>query len=159
MARSMADAIRSLFAGTPDAGHADAADATSGAVDPVQVAACGLLLKIAYADDEFSAVERTRIEDALERHFGLAAPERAEVMALAEAERHRAIDDFQFTRVINEHYDLGQKMVLAEVMWGIILADGEVAGRESYLVRKLANLLDLAPGYLSQARRRVAPDE
>ena len=47
-------------------------------------------------------------------------------------------------------------MVLAEVMWGVILADGEIAKHETYLVRKLANLLDLEPAYLSQARKRAA---
>jgi uncharacterized tellurite resistance protein B-like protein len=48
-------------------------------------------------------------------------------------------------------------MVLAEVMWGVILADGEISRHESYLVRKLANLLDLAPAYLAQARNAATP--
>ena len=67
------------------------------------------------------------------------------------------MDSFQFTRVITENYDLGQKMVLAEVMWGVILADGQLSEHESYLIRKLANLLDLQPGYLSEARRSARP--
>jgi uncharacterized tellurite resistance protein B-like protein len=119
----------------------------------VQVAACALLLEVAHADEEFSPEEQRHIEAALGRHFGLDDETRAELIALADAERRKSIDHFQFTRLINEHYDLGQKLVLAEVMWGIILADGEVAKHEAYLVRKLANLLDLQPAYLSQARR------
>ena len=51
-----------------------------------------------------------------------------------------------------------QKMVLAEVMWGVILADGTIAEHEAYLVRKLANLLNLEPGYLAQARRSAAEE-
>jgi uncharacterized tellurite resistance protein B-like protein len=47
-------------------------------------------------------------------------------------------------------------MLLAEVMWGLILADGAVAEHEAYLVRKMANLLGLEAGYLSQARANVA---
>jgi len=154
----MIDTIRGFFAGHAPGSTGDAAPETGGGPDHVQVAACALLLEIAHADDEFSAVERSRIEDALERHFGLDAEARAELIAAAEAERAKAIDDFQLTQVINRHYDLGQKMVLAELMWGVILADGEVAKHESYLVRKLANLLDLAPAYLSQARHRAAPE-
>jgi uncharacterized tellurite resistance protein B-like protein len=77
-------------------------------------------------------------------------------MALAEEQRRSSIDHFQFTRLIAEHYDLGQKMVLAEVMWGLILADGQIADHESYLVRKIAYLLDLEPGYLSEARKAAA---
>jgi uncharacterized tellurite resistance protein B-like protein len=159
MPKPIVDAIRRLFAGKPHEEGTDPAPAPSEGPDRLQVAACGLLLAVAYADDEFAPEERARIEQALERHFGLDPTERAELIALAEEERRRAIDDFHLTRVINEHYDLGQKMLLAELMWGIILADGEVAKHESYLVRKLANLLDLAPAYLSQARRRATNEE
>jgi uncharacterized tellurite resistance protein B-like protein len=154
----MRDAIRSFLArhltGSP---HPDAAPAPRGAgLDRVQVTACALLLEIAHADGEFSEVERARIEQALERQFGLDAEARAALIAQGEAERERAIDDFQFTKLINEHYDLGQKMVLAELMWSVVLADGQIADHEAYLVRKLGNLLDLEPAYLSQAKRRAA---
>jgi uncharacterized tellurite resistance protein B-like protein len=123
----------------------------------VQLAACALLLELAHADGEFSAPERQHIEGALSRHFGLDEATAQELMELAEAARSQAIDQFQFTRVITEQYDLGQKMVLAEVMWGVILADGKIAEHEAYLVRKLANLLELEPGYLAQARRAASP--
>ena len=53
-------------------------------------------------------------------------------------------------------YDEGQKMVLAEAMWGLVLADGTIAEHEHYLTRKIANLLELHPGYLSQAKKAAA---
>ena len=127
-----------------------------GGRSPVQLAACAVLLELAYADDEFTPAERAHIESALRRHFALDEDTASELMELAEMERQQAVDYFQFARTINQHYDLGQKMVLAEVMWGVILADGQIASHESYVVRKLANLLDLAPAYLSQARRSVS---
>ncbi len=123
----------------------------------VQVAACALLLELAHADGEFSPAELDHIEGALGRHFGLEEATARELIALAEAERSQSIDHFQFTRMIAQEYDLGQKMVLAEVMWGVILADGQIGHHEAYLVRKLANLLDLEPGYLAQARRAATP--
>jgi uncharacterized tellurite resistance protein B-like protein len=46
-------------------------------------------------------------------------------------------------------------MVLAEVLWGIVYADGQLSSHETYLMRKLGNLLDLRPGYLSEARKRA----
>lgn len=124
---------------------------------PIQLAACALLLELAHADEEFSPAERTHIESALQRHFELDEATTRELIELAQVERQQAVDHYQFARTITQHYDLGQRMVLAEVMWGVILADGEIAKHESYLLRKLANLLDLAPAYLSQARRSVAP--
>ena len=100
--------------------------------------------------------EMARIEDALGRHFGLDEPLRKELIVLAETERSQSIDHFQFTRLIRENYDLGQKMLLAELMWGVILSDGKVADHEGYLVRKLASLLELPAAYLSQARQRAS---
>ena len=49
-------------------------------------------------------------------------------------------------------------MVLAEVLWRVVYADGELSRHESYLMRKLANLLELRPGFLAEARRRVLPE-
>ena len=130
-------------------------DDAPASADPIQLAACALLLELAHADGEFSAEEREHIERTLVRHFGLDAAAGAELMQLADAEREQSIDHFQFTRQITAHYDLGQKMVLAEVMWGVILADGKLGDHEAYLVRKLAHLMELEPAYLSQARRKV----
>lgn len=119
----------------------------------IQLAACALLLELAHADGEFSPAEQRHIEVALIRHFSLDEATAAELMTLADTERRRSIDHFQFTRLIAEQYDLGQKMVLAEVMWGVILADGHLADHEAHLVRRMAHLLDLQPGYLAEARR------
>lgn len=148
----MLDAIRAIVGNkqTPPA------PAAQGAVDPVHLAACALLLDIAYADGEFSAPERAHLEDVLGRHFGLPPDQGQQLLALAEEERKRAVDHFSFTSVLQRGYDLGQKMVLAEVMWGLVLADGDIADHEHYLTRKISNLLGLEPAYLSSAKAAAA---
>ena len=127
-------------------------------VNPVHVAACALLLDVAWADGEFSAPERKHIETVLDRQFGLSPDDGNRLMALAEVERSKAVDHFRFTRVLQSSYDLGQKMVLAEVMWSIALADGRIEDNEQYLTRKICNLLDLEPAYLAQARKQAGGD-
>ncbi len=122
----------------------------------VQLAACALLLELAHADNEFSAEERRHIENTVARHFGLDDASVAELLRLAEAERTQSLDHFQFTRLVAAEYDLAQKMVLAEVMWGVILADGRLSDHETHLVRKMASLMQLEPAYLAEARRAAA---
>ena len=122
----------------------------------VQLAACALLLELAHADGEFSAAEQEHIERTLVGHFGLDQATSQELLRLAEAERAQSLDHFQFTRLIAAEYDLGQKMVLAEVMWGVILADGHLSDHETHVVRKLASLMQLEPAYLAEARRAAA---
>jgi uncharacterized tellurite resistance protein B-like protein len=150
----MLDAIKAFIAHRILGGHSGLQpEADRPGPTDVQLAAAALLLELAYADDEFSPGERTHIESALHRHFGLDETTTREVLALAQVERQNAVDYYQFARTITQHFDLAQRMVLAEVMWGVILADGKIAQHEDYLMRKLANLLDLKPAYLAQARR------
>lgn len=150
----MLDALREFI--TQRRGAASPSSGAPVPQDEVQLAAAALLLELSYADGEFTAQEREYLQAALGRHFGLEAATVADLIALAERERRKSIDHFQFTRVIREQLDIGQRTVLAEVMWGIVLADGRVADHEGYLLRKLGHLLDLAPGYLADARRRAA---
>ena len=151
------DAIRSFLKGAPGAAGATGPvpEAAPSGPDPVHVAACALLLDIAHADGEFSPPEREHLEGVLARHFSLPPDVGHALIELCERERASAVDHFQFTRVLRENYDIGQKMVLAEIMWGLVLADGQVADHEHYLTRKIANLLELEPGYLSTAKARA----
>lgn len=152
----MLDSIRAFFAQNAQPREAGRDEAPPGdATDPIQVAACALMLELAYADDEFSDVEQNHIQDALMRHFDIPAETARELMSLAERERRAAVDLFQFTSLIVSNYDEGQRMVLAEILWALVYSDGTIARHEDYLMRKLANLLELKPGYLATARRRA----
>jgi uncharacterized tellurite resistance protein B-like protein len=130
--------------------------ASSGKADPLHVAACALLLELAHADEVFTEDERNHIHAIMMRHFALDYDTAQELMALAEQQRQQAVDVFQFANLVRTSYDVGQKTVLAEIMWGLILTDGEIARHESHMLRKIANLLDLEPGYLSKARAAAA---
>jgi len=129
----------------------------------LRLAACALLLELAYADDDFTEEERAHLEGAVRRQFGLDESQALELIELAEEQRADAVDLWTFTNLVAEHYSLGQKMVLAEAMWGLVYSDGELASREDYLMRKISGLLRLEPGYLAEARKRVEehqhPDE
>ena len=100
--------------------------------------------------------EQAHLERVLERHFSLRPEAGRALMALADEERRKAVDHFRFTSQLQKSYDTGQKMVLAEIMWGVVLADGKIAEHEHYLTRKISNLLDLEPGYLSAAKDAAA---
>jgi len=120
----------------------------------IRLAACALLLELANADEEFTDDERQHLESAVRRQFGLDSAEADKLLDLAQEARDEAIDLWQFTNLIAENYSTGQKMVLAEIMWGLVYSDGDLASKEDYLMRKICNLLRLEPGYLAQARKR-----
>ncbi len=158
----MLDSIRSFFAdkmaAAPAPEGSEESSVARGRGHPsLQVAACALLLEIAYADDEFADSERAHLENAVQRHFGLDHETAQQLIEFSDRERRRQVDLYQFTRLITESYTMAQKMVLLETMWGLVYADSVVAEHETYLMRKLCNLLDVKPAYLSEAKKRVEP--
>lgn len=165
----MREEIRSFFQKNMAVEPNDGTSATGGGASQeptadlerkrLHIAACALLLELAHADDQFTTPERDHIEAVLQRHFGLDNATALELIQLAEAERANAIDLYQFTSLIRKSYDLGQKTLLAEIMWSLVMSDGRIAHHEAHMLRKIANLLDLEPGYLSAARKLASEKE
>jgi uncharacterized tellurite resistance protein B-like protein len=147
----MFEALKSLFAKHAPAAAAPAADPDRA----LKIAACALLLEMAHADEEFTDAEREHIEALVARHFALDEDTTREILAAAEHERRDATDLHQLTSVITRHYDEGQRLLLSELLWRVVYADGKLSEHEDYLAQKLASLLDLRPGYLAEARKRA----
>ena len=148
----MFNALKSLFENNARANESGAA------ADPgraLKLAACALLLEMAYADDQFSESERQKIQQVVGRHFGLDAEATQALLADAERARQDATDLYELTSVINQYYDEGQRFLLVELLWRVVDADGVLSEHEDYLSQKIAYLLDLRPGYLSEARKRA----
>ena len=146
----MFDSLKSFFAT-----HAKPEPGTAPGVDRLHVAASALLLEMAYADDSFTQDERAHIEEIIQRQFGLSEQKAKELIKLADEARRESTGLYTFTSLVNENYDEGQRMVLAELLWRVIYADGKLSPYESQLAHKLSNLLELRPGYLAEARKRA----
>lgn len=149
----MLDAIKSFF------GASMAPESPDDEIDEseVRLAACALLIEIAHADDDFTSDERQHLLSAIRRQYGLDEERAEELIRLAEDARADAVDLWQFTKLIKSTYSLGQKMVLLEVMWGLVYSDGELSSHEESLMRRVCHLLDVAPGYLSDVKKRMRP--
>jgi len=149
----MFEGLKALFSK-----HANSAPSAGGSADPdrsIKVAACALLLEMAHADEEFTEAERLHIESLVSLHFSLDAGTTREILDAAERVRRDATDLHELTSVINRHYDEGQRLLLSELLWRVVYADGKLSEHEDYLAQKLASLLDLRPGYLAEARKRA----
>src|SRR5688572_23852663 len=125
----MFEALKSLFAKHAPAAAAPAADPDRA----LKIAACALLLEMAHADEEFTDAEREHIEALVARHFALDEDTTREILAAAERERRDATDLHQLTSVITRQYDEGQRLLLSELLWRVVYADGKLSEHEDYL--------------------------
>lgn len=137
-------------------GNAGGAAAGGPTLDfPPEVAVAALLLESAHADDEMHMLEQATIAHGLQKQFGLDAAGVEDVLARAERARRDSIALHDFTSVILREYSEPQRLAIAEIVWRVVLADGELTSDESILARRFGNLLDLRPEDVSMAIRRA----
>ena len=106
-----------------------------------QLATAALLIEMTRADHDVKSAERSAVTQAVQRAFGLDTSQTEELVALAEQEADAATSLYEFTRLINRHFDAKQKEHIVELLWHVALADGEIDKYEDHLVRKVADLI------------------
>src|SRR5690606_16660129 len=98
-----------------------------------------LLIEAASVDGCFSEHERQRTERLLAERFGMDAAHARELIAHAEA--HAGTDWHGYTRVLKEAYDHEGRIAMVEMLWEVILTDGELHDYEASLMRRVPALL------------------
>jgi len=147
----MIDAITSFFRNQ----IAPASEEEASGEHRLRVATCALLLEVAHADEEFTPGEQAMIQDLVRREFRLTPDQAAELIALADAERHQSTDLYQFTRLIADHYPRIQKLAILESLWRVVYSDGQLEAHEDALLHKLTKLLGLKHKEMIALKLRV----
>ncbi|MEO8350039.1 MAG: TerB family tellurite resistance protein [Acidobacteriota bacterium] len=144
------EAFRAFFSAKPSP------DTARPAADRIAVAACALLLEIAYADSSFGDEERERISRHAREDLGVAPDDVREVLRLAEEARRESVDLYQFTKLVTEGFSREQRLRLIEAIWGVVYSDGVLSAVEGQLARRIAELLGFQHPEVQAARERVA---
>ncbi|MCM5571423.1 TerB family tellurite resistance protein [Burkholderiaceae bacterium FT117] len=121
----------------------------------IELATAALLAEMARVDGEIAPAEREAALRAVREKLGLDPAEADRLFELAEAEARQATDYFQFTSLINRHFDAGQKMRVIELMWRVALADDEIDAHERHLIRRIADLIHVPHADFVHAQRRA----
>jgi uncharacterized tellurite resistance protein B-like protein len=122
-----------------------------------RLATTALLIEMTRADHQVKGVERDAVIHAVQQAFELDSAQTEELIALAEQEADQATSLFEFTRLINRHFDAKQKEHFVELLWHVALADGELDKYEEHLVRRVADLIHVPHlSYIRAKHRAVA---
>jgi len=107
------------------------------------VAAGVIFLEAVHADDECTDDEMNHAVETLCSDFSLSRENAEDLLKLAQQERDRAVDLFEFTNHINNEFSRDERRAVLETVWRIIYIDGQLEEHEDYFVRKLTHLLRL----------------
>ncbi len=109
----------------------------------VQLATAVLLLEVARSDFDLRADEFKAITTGVQTILGLTEDESAAVVRFAEEEVRQSRRLYEFTRLVNRHYTPEQKKLVVQHLWQVAYADAQLLASEEYIVRKIAELLDV----------------
>lgn len=119
----------------------------------LQLATAALLIEMSRADYVVDPKEQRTLEVVLHAALDLDKQEIAELVELAGHAADKATSLYEFTNLINTHYDKDQKLLLIQSMWRIAYADGDLDKFEERLIRQVADLTHV--GHKDYIRMKV----
>ncbi len=126
-----------------------------GARHSIELATAALLVEVVRSDAGIVPEEQQAVLRAVREKFGLSADESQALFDLAEEEVRTANDYYQFTSLINRHFDQPQKQHIIELMWRVAYADNSLAAHENHVLRRIAELLHVTHGDYIAAKMRA----
>ncbi|MDA0219774.1 MAG: TerB family tellurite resistance protein [Proteobacteria bacterium] len=129
-----------------------------GADDPqreLRLAAAAILVEAALTDGREDAREFALIRRVLADHFDLADAEAERLVTRATEIAHHSVDWNRFTRVLKQGFEADERLWMLEMLWRVVLADGELHAWEDTLVRQVAALLAIDDRDRAMARQRA----
>ena len=116
---------------------------------------CGLMIEAAYTDGQIEVNELNKIKLSLIDVFAEDPNEVNAALDEAKKNKNNSNSLHYYTSYINKNFDDDKKLLLIEVLWEIVLSDGQVHDFESNLIRRLAGLLYISDVDSGNAKKRA----
>lgn len=123
--------------------------------EDARLALTALLVRIARSDNNYSALEKDRIDQITAHRYGLGPGATTALRSEAEIFEAEAPDTVRFTRAIKDAVPYEERRAVVQALWQVVLADGERAKEEDALVRLVTNFLGISDRDSALARQAV----
>ena len=115
----------------------------------------GLMIEAAYTDGQIDETELNKIKSSLINIFDEDPSEVDLILEGAIRNKNNSKSLHYYTSFINKNFTEEKKLLLIEILWGIVLSDGDIHDFESNLIRRLAGLLYISDVNSGNARKRA----
>jgi uncharacterized tellurite resistance protein B-like protein len=124
-------------------------------VSVIEEAVVVLLLRAANIDGKKDEQEIEAIKRLIIKQFNY-DEEKADILITSASEKEESSADlFEWSKIINDHYDLDSKKIVFSMMCEIICADGLIDPFESNLIRRLSGLLYISDKDAGAIKKKV----
>jgi len=121
----------------------------------LKLATAALFIEMMHQDGKKAGGEEETVKKALQTKFSLSEAETDELSELAHEEARQAVDFYQFTNLIHEHFSMEKKIKILEYLWTIAYADNHLDAHEEHMVRRIAHLLYVPHPDFMKAKHKV----
>jgi len=120
-----------------------------------QLAAASLMVEVMVIDRQLDDEELNVIQKVLRQQFQLKDTEIEQLVALAHQEVDEATSLFQFTRLVNDHFDQNSKNNLIKNLWQVAFADDYLDKHEEAIIRRIAELIHVSHSGFIRAKHEA----
>ena len=120
--------------------------------EAIRLATAVLMIDVARADHVFDESEFDSILELVQTHFSLPAEQGAELVIAANEKAEDLVSAYDFTKVLHDHLDHGEKARIVGLLWKIAYADGRLDKYEDSLVLKISDLLHVSRGLVMRLK-------
>ena len=121
----------------------------------IEEAVVVLLLRAANIDGKKDEQEIEAIKRLIIQQFNY-DEEKADILITSASKKEESSADlFEWSKIINDHYDLDSKKIVFSMMCEIICADGLIDPFESNLIRRLSGLLYISDKDAGAIKKKV----
>ena len=123
-----------------------------------RLAIAALLVRVATIDSDMSEVRSKELHRILKSWFRLDDSSTTRLIEDACAAERRAIDLYQFTRLLNETLDDKSRHQVIQMMWEMAYVEGRLNGFEVNVVWRTADLLGVSSRRRVEIRQQIAAE-
>lgn len=121
----------------------------------LNLACAALMIEVMNSDHKLDDREAAEFLEVLQTSLAVSEEEIDELVSLAEKQAKDATSLYEFTRLINDHYDYQQKLGLIENMWRIAFSDETLDKYEDHLIRKVSELIYVSHSDFIKSKLKV----
>ena len=125
----------------------------------IEEAVAVLLLRASNIDGKKDAKEIDAIKKLIIKQFNYDEQKTNALIDSASDKEESSTDLFEWSKIINDHYDLDSKKIVFSMMCEIICADGLIDPFESNFIRRLSGLLYISDKEAGIIKKQVMKEK
>ena len=135
--------------------HYSSDSVPAGSERKLQLATCALFLEVAHADDNFEKSEKEKIISVMKDMFELKENEVEELIKQSDEIVKKSVSLYEFTDVVNHHFNKDEKYEIVKNLWRLILVDEKINKYEEHFVRTISNNFHLEHSDMIAAKLEI----